>query len=581
MKNSQKPQNEANSSKVQTSTQNSHSEHPTQTSKEFKSDDNTIKAQIISIIDSLKATCASYGLGNDGNEYKIILSIFLYKFLNDKFAYEAKNADPTLQKAGINFEQILASYSQKDYQTLLYKIGEKAAHLKREHFLSSLFLRQNEDGFATILDKTLLDIAELNKDIFAIKTGSGERVQLFEAISNYIVDFSKRDNFAKALINPLINFNFEAIFSKKFDFFATIFEYLIKDYNKDGGGKYAEYYTPQNVAKIMSSILVGTDKPKSVKCYDPSAGSGSLLMSLAHAIGEDKCSIYSQDLSQKSSTMLRLNLILNNLTHSIANIIQGNTLTSPAHTQKFDYIVSNPPFKLDFSDFSATLLALPNANERFFAGIPKVPSKDKDKMAIYLCFIQHIIYSLNDKGRAAVVVPTGFLTAQSGIERAIRQRLVDTKALKGVISMPSNIFATTGTNVSVLFIDKSNAHSSDEAKAVLLMDASKLGEKIKEGKNQKTRLSKDEENKIISAFLATQNEEDFCVCVSFKDIKEKNYSFSAGQFFEVKLEFKELSEAEFNLQMKEFTDELSNLFKKAETLQKEILRNLGDLRMGG
>ncbi len=275
------------------------------------------------------------------------------------------------------------------------------------------------------------------------------------------------------MINQLVNFSFEKIFHQKFDFFSTIFEYLIKDYNKDGGGKYAEYYTPHAVAKIMASILV--DKPVSnVTCYDPAAGSGTLLMNLAHAIGEDRCTIYSQDISQKSSSMLRLNLILNNLVHSIQNIIQGNTLLTPYHKvgdklMTFDYIVSNPPFKLDFSDYRDDLDTKQNHN-RFFAGIPKVPQKDKDKMAIYLLFIQHIMFSLSAKGKAAIVVPTGFITAQSGIEKKIREKLVEEKMLRGVVSMPSNIFATTGTNVSVLFLDKANTKGD-----IVLMDASKLG----------------------------------------------------------------------------------------------------------
>ena len=105
--------------------------------------------------------------------------------------------------------------------------------------------------------------------------------------------------------------------------------------------------------------------------YDPSAGSGTLLMNIAHAIGEDKCTIYSQDISQKSSGMLRLNLILNNLVHSIPNIIQGNTILDPYHKlgsklMKFDYIVSNPPFKLDFSDYRDDLDTKEN-KQRFFA----------------------------------------------------------------------------------------------------------------------------------------------------------------------------------------------------------------------
>ncbi|MBA9011684.1 HsdM family class I SAM-dependent methyltransferase [Clostridium saccharobutylicum] len=104
-------------------------------------------------------------------------------------------------------------------------------------------------------------------------------------------------------------------------------------------------------------------------------------------------------------------------------------------------------------------------------------------MSVYLMFLQHILYSLKDSGKAAIVVPTGFLTAKSGIEKKIRQQMIDKHMLRGVISMPSNIFATTGTNVSIIFIDSDN--SDDKA---LLMDASKLGIKIKEdGKNQKNR----------------------------------------------------------------------------------------------
>ena len=110
---------------------------------------------------------------------------------------------------------------------------------------------------------------------------------------------------------------------------------------------------------------------------------------------------------------------------------------------------------MDFSDFRDDLDSKEN-NERFFAGIPKVPKKKKELMAIYFMFIQHIMYSLNSNGKAAIVVPTGFLTAQSGIGKKIRQKLVKDKMLAGVVTMPSNIFATTGTNVSVLFIDKEN-----------------------------------------------------------------------------------------------------------------------------
>lgn len=534
-------------------------------------------AQTKALVDKLKSTCAQYGLGNDGNEYKIIVQIFLYKFLNDKFAFEVKEADTRL-KSSENWEEEIKKYSDEEYRRLLFRINPSSAQLKREHYISYLFTNQNQPEFAKMLDDTLRDIAITNNDIFAVKTGKGEKIQLFETISNYISDVSERDNFARAIINPLINFSFEKMFTQKFDFFATIFEYLIQDYNKDGGGKYAEYFTPHSVAEIMAKVLVGDDDVRDVKCYDPSAGSGSLLMSLAHAIGEDKCTIYSQDISQKSSTMLRLNLILNNLVHSISNIVQGNTLLNPEHKEnnqlmKFNYIVSNPPFKLDFSEYVNDLENQVNKKERFFAGLPNIPNKDKDKMAIYLCFLQHIMYSLDDNGKAAVVVPTGFITAQSGIEKKIRERLIEKKMLKGVVSMPSNIFATTGTNVSVLFIDKSNTEGQ-----VLLMDASKLGIKVKDGKNQKTVLSVEEENKIIETFNKQEVVDDFSILVSYEDIKNKNYSLSAGQYFDVKIEYVDITAEEFEAKMNEYKTNLKEYFKQSHELEDEIQKQLGLLK---
>jgi type I restriction enzyme M protein len=527
------------------------------------------------LIDSLKSISANYGLGNDGNEFKIITQVFLYKFMNDKFSFEVKKIDRKLKDAE-NWEKQLSSYPVDDYEMLLLQLGADTAKLKPEHFISTLFSRQNESDFAKLFDDTLMDIAVTNNEIFSVKTDGGAKVVLFDRITEYISDGSKRDAFAKAIINKLVGVSFEHIFNQKFDFYATIFEYLIKDYNTNSGGKYAEYFTPHAVAKIMAAILVN-EPVQNVTVYDPSAGSGTLLMNIAHAIGEDKCTIYSQDISQKSSSLLRLNLILNNLVHSIQNIIQGNTILHPYHKEedgsltKFDYIVSNPPFKLDFSDYRDDLDTKEN-HERFFAGIPNILKKDKDKMVIYLLFIQHIIYSLTKNGKAAVVVPTGFITASSGIEKKIRQKLVEGRMLAGVITMPSNIFATTGTNVSILFIDKNNKED------VVLIDASNLGETVKEGKNQKTVLTQTEEQKIITTFNNKQAIEDFSVVVKYDEIKQRNYSLSAGQYFEVKIEYFDISYDEYIDKMNGFENRLKDLFEKSKTFEIEIQNNIKGLR---
>jgi type I restriction enzyme M protein len=531
------------------------------------------KKQTMKLIDDLKSVCANYGLGNDGNEFKIITQVFLYKFLNDKFVHEIKKLDPKIAEAD-NWEDVINSYSEDDYEMLIMQLSEGTAHIKPDHYISSLYGKQNEPKFAEIFDNTLLEIASENSDIFSVITNGGQKIVLFETLSNYVTD--DKDEFCRAIVNKLVGFSFEHIFHEKFDFYATIFEYLIKDYNTNSGGKYAEYFTPHAVAKIMARCLV-KDEVSDVTCYDPSAGSGSLLMNLAHQIGEDKCTIYSQDISQKSSHLLRLNLILNDLVHSIPNIVKGNTILEPFHKdkngklQKFDYIVSNPPFKLDFSDFSADLDTKEN-HERFFAGIPKVPVKKKESMAIYLMFIQHVMHVMKKgTGKAAIVVPTGFITAQSGIEKKIREKLVKERMLAGVISMPSNIFAETGTNVSVIFLDN---RSNDD---VVLIDASKLGTKIKEGKNQKTYLDFKEEERIISAFTEHKNIDDFCVVVDYSEIENKNFSLAAGQYFEVKIEYVDITLEEFNTQLKSIESNLAVHFSEAHSLEQEIFSNLKEL----
>ena len=530
------------------------------------------------LIDNLKAICAAYGLGNDGNEFKIITQVFLFKFLNDKFAFEVKKIRPELAQAE-SWEQALGQLSPDELDMLQMQMGPDTARLKPEHFIAHLFGRQNAPEFAKLFDDTLRDIAISNNDIFAVKTDGGAKVTLFDRVSEYITDPSRRDAFSRAVINKLVEFSFERIFTQKYDFYAALFEYLIKDYNKDSGGKYAEYYTPHAVAKIMAAILVpehARGKVSNVSCYDPSAGSGTLLMNIAHAIGEQRCSIYSQDISQKSSSLLRLNLILNNLVHSIPHIIQGNTLLHPYHREgqalkRFDYIVSNPPFKMDYSDFRNELDTREH-QERFFAGVPKIPKQATDKMAIYPLFLQHIIFSLKPGGKAAVVVPTGFITAQGGIDKGIRQHLVDHKMLAGVVSMPSNIFATTGTNVSIVFIDAANTGD------VVLIDASSLGTKVKDGKNQKTLLSEAEEDRIIAAFNGKTAVEDFSVVVGYDEIAAKNYSLSAGQYFDVKIEYADLTPAEFAEKMQGFTERLESLFNESANLEQEIRKQLAGLR---
>jgi type I restriction enzyme M protein len=541
----------------------------------------SITESTIALIDSLKSTTGAFGLAGTGSEYKIVTELFLYKFFNDKFGYEAKK-DQVYGERLRNAEKWDAEYdkfSEDEVEDLFSYLPASVPRLKPEHTLAHLYNSSGMGDFSTLLDATLIDIANINADTFSVTTSGKSRVNIFSAVTTNITDTQKRDEFARSLMKDIATFNFEDVFDEKYDFFSGIFEHLLKGFNNAGGGKYAEYYTPRAIAQVMAKLLVGENADlRGMTCYDPSAGTGTLLMALAHQIGEDRCSIFSQDISEKSSEMLRLNLILNNLSASLPNVVQGNTLLEPSHKEangtlkKFDFIVSNPPFKLDFPEYRDTLAA---DGIRFWAGVPNAVKKvdpQKPKMAIYTCFIQHVLNSLKSTGKGAIVIPTGFITSKSGVEKKILERIVEEKWIYGCVSMPSNVFATTGTNVSVLFFDKSGQNEK-----VILIDASKLGEEYKEGNNQKRRLRDFEVEQIVKTFQNRESVEDFSVAVTYDEIKEKGYSLSAGQYFDIKIDYVDITADEFNQRMSDYKSKLTEMFKESHRLEAEIMGQLDSL----
>ena len=541
----------------------------------------SITESTIALIDSLKSTTGAFGLAGTGSEYKIVTELFLYKFFNDKFGYEAKK-DQVYGERLRNAEKWDAEYdkfSEDEVEDLFSYLPASVPRLKPEHTLAHLYNSSGMGDFSTLLDATLIDIANINADTFSVTTSGKSRVNIFSAVTTNITDTQKRDEFARSLMKDIATFNFEDVFDEKYDFFSGIFEHLLKGFNNAGGGKYAEYYTPRAIAQVMAKLLVGENADlRGMTCYDPSAGTGTLLMALAHQIGEDRCSIFSQDISEKSSEMLRLNLILNNLSASLPNVVQGNTLLEPSHKEangtlkKFDFIVSNPPFKLDFPEYRDTLAA---DGIRFWAGVPNAVKKvdpQKPKMAIYTCFIQHVLNSLKSTGKGAIVIPTGFITSKSGVEKKILERIVEEKWIYGCVSMPSNVFATTGTNVSVLFFDKSGQNEE-----VILIDASKLGEEYKEGNNQKRRLRDFEVEQIVKTFQNRETVEDFSVAVTYDEIKEKGYSLSAGQYFDIKIDYVDITAEEFNKRMSDYKSKLTEMFKESHRLEAEIMGQLDSL----
>lgn len=551
----------------------------------------SLESKIKQMIDELKGLSATNGLANQASEEVVITSVFLYKFLNDKFMSNLKDF---AKDTGMTTEEILKN--ENDELDAFYDSYPQDVAFKYEDTIEFLINRVSSETFYKLFDDALERISNYpQNEEFSVQSAEGTRKPLFTRITEN-VESSKRNNFAKNIFGIISQdrFDFGDAFKSNFDFYSTIFEYLIKDYNV-AAGKYAEYFTPQTISSIIAKILVNMSpvEDKIYEVYDPSAGSGSLVLHLANELGKgsfgDKAQVYTQDISAKSTRFLRINMLLNGLTNSLDNIIEGDTLDTPAHyniahdpssgVKRFDYITSNPPFNMDFSS-TRNLIENKWADSeerdglrRFFAGIPNIPKKKKESMAVYLCFIQHILWSLKEGGKAAIVVPTGFLTAKSGVEKTIRQKIIDNRWLKGVISMPPNIFANTGTNVSTIYIDKSNQDGE-----VMLIDASNLGTKVKDGKNQKTVLSDEEVKLIEDTFINQIVTDDFSVKVTYDQISEKGYSFSAGQYFEIKIDYIDISTDEFNVRMKAYESALTEKFELGHELESRILKHIGEFK---
>lgn len=538
--------------------------------------------KIKQIIDELKGLCSQNGLSNTANEEVVITNVFLYKFLNDKFI---ANLKAFAKEIGMTIEDVLKN---DDAFNAFYDSNEADVAFGQKDTIEYLINLTTQEKFGDKFDAALDRISDNPRnEKFKLETADGVKKPLFEHICDK-VEPSAKDNFAKAIFGIIgqERFDFGDVSNDTFDFYSTIFEYLIKDYNV-ASGKYAEYFTPQSVSSIIAKILVGsTEKIEAAEICDCAAGSGSLILHLAHELGQEngmnRALVYTQDISAKSSRFLRLNLMLNGMMESLGNVIQGDTLLNPSHyaiegdptsgLKKWDYQTINPPFKMDFSSTRDQIEAKWHDTDRFFAGVPKIPNAKKESMAIYLMFIQQVLYTMKPNGKAAIVVPTGFLTAQSSIEATLRRVMIEENMLKGVISMPSNIFANTGTNVSIMFLDKGNKDDS-----AILIDASKLGHDEKVGKNKKRVLDSEEMQKIIDTFLKKEEVEDFSVVVPFDDFKDKNWSFSAGQYFEVKIEHVDITPEEFKVKMNGYQERLNSLFEESTKYQSRISESMKEL----
>jgi type I restriction enzyme M protein len=432
---------------------------------------------------SLWSSCDELRGGMDPSQYKDYVLVLLFiKYVSDKYAGQA--FAPITIPSGASFADMVALKGKPD-------IGDQI----------------NKKIIAPLASANkLFDLPDFDD---ANKLGSGQ--EKVERLTNLIAIFQ----------NPALDFSKNR--AAHDDILGDAYEFLMQHFAKDSGKSKGQFYTPAEVSKVIAKIIgIGQAKTSSdTSVYDPTCGSGSLLLKVADEAGTP-VTLYGQEKDSATSGLARMNMILHD--NPTALIAQGNTLTNPAFTLKagnhdllknFDYVVANPPF----SDkrWSTGLDPLNDPFNRFETfGAP--PAKQGD-----YAYLLHIIRSLKSEGKAACILPHGVLF-RGNAEAEIRRKLIRHGYVKGIIGLPANLFYGTGIPACIIVIDKEHATSR---KGIFMLDAS--AGFIKEG--PKNRLREQDVHKIVDVFTRQDDSEPrYARMVGFEEIEKNDFNLNLPRY---------------------------------------------------
>lgn len=450
----------------------------------------------------------------DADEFRdYILGFIFYKYLSEKIE---NFTNELLKEDGITFtsldsnnpehEEILNSLKDDCVQQLGY-------FLKPNELFSAMAKKGNSDNNNFILD----DLTQVLRHIESSTMGTESEddfEHLFEDLDLTSTKLGRTEEAKNKLIAKVLyhldNINFE-LKNHDRDVLGDAYEYLIGQFAAGAGKKAGEFYTPQEVSKILAKLVtVGKTRLKSV--YDATCGSGSLLLRVAKEV-EDVSNFYGQELNRTTYNLARMNMIMHDVHYRKFDIKQEDTLEHPQHLEhRFEAIVANPPFS---ANWSANPLHL---NDDRFSQYGKLAPSSKADFA----FIQHMIYHLDDNGTMAIVLPHGVLF-RGGAEGHIRQYLIeDRNYLDAVIGLPSNIFYGTSIPTCILVFKKCREHSDN----ILFIDASNDYEKAK---NQ-NYLTNENIEKIIDTYANRKEIEKYSHLASMDEIKENDYNLNIPRY---------------------------------------------------
>ncbi len=484
-----------------------------------------------------------------------ILGFIFYKYLSEKIH---SYADRILKPDEILYEDIdEASPKGKKYLKAIQAeaLDTLGYFLKPSELFSEMARRGNADGkHKFILDdltKVLNNIAQST-----MGTDSEEDFDhLFEDLDLTSSKLGKTENAKNELIVKVlahldeIDFRLEDTES---DVLGDAYEYLIGQFASGAGKKAGEFYTPQQVSIILAKIVTsGKDKLKSV--YDPTCGSGSLLLRVAKEVKEVS-GFYGQESNPTTYNLCRMNMIMHNVHYRKFDIKNEDTLEHPQHIdQRFEAIVANPPFS---AKWSASPLFM--SDDRYAPYGKLAPGSKAD-----FAFVQHMIHQLDDNGTMAVVLPHGVLF-RGAAEGHIRKYLIDERnCLDAVIGLPANVFYGTSIPTSILVMKKQREHSDN----ILFIDASQHFEKVK----TQNALRPEDIEKIVTIYRERKAEEKYSYVAEQDEVRENDYNLNIPRYVDT---FEEEEPVDLKAVSRELKA-LDNEMQKTDTVVADYCKQLG------
>jgi len=455
----------------------------------------------------------------DADEFRdYILGFIFYKYLSEKMLIFANNE---LIEDGIKYDEIVEA--SKDGEEYLEAVKEASIEslgyfLKPSELFSEIAKKGNSDSKDEDQSNFILEeLGKILKNIEQSTMGTASEDDfdnLFEDLDLTSTKLGRTEKDKNTLIAKVlahldkISFNLE---DPKSDVLGDAYEYLIGQFASGAGKKAGEFYTPQQVSMVLAKLVtVGKTRLKSV--YDPTCGSGSLLLRVKKEV-DDVSNFYGQELNRTTYNLARMNMILHGVHYQKFNIKQEDTLEHPQHlNERFEAIVANPPFS---AHWSASPLFM--TDDRFSQYGSLAPKTKAD-----FAFVQHMIHHLADNGQMAIVLPHGVLFRGSS-EGRIRQYLIeDRNYLDAVIGLPANIFYGTSIPTCILVFKKCREHNED----VLFIDASQGFEKS----GNQNYLRPEHIEKIVETYKARSVEEKYSYLATLQEIKDNDYNLNIPRY---------------------------------------------------